>query len=60
MALGCGGGVGSDFGGTAGDLSTVLDLMLSGEKGGVGATGRGVEPLESVEVTIARSGVIRL
>ena len=43
----CGGGVGSALGGIMGEPSTKEDLLDGpGEKGGVGAGGLGVDPLE--------------
>lgn len=52
--------MGRDFGGTDGDCSVVDDLMDSGEKGGVGATGLGVDPFEPVAGPIERSGLVKL
>jgi len=45
-AFDCGGGVGKALGGMAGELSINADLVGPGENGGVGAGGRGVEPLD--------------
>lgn len=46
-ALDCGGGVGNAFGGMAGEPSVSAGFVGKlGENGGVGAGGRGVEPLE--------------
>lgn len=55
VSLDCGGGVGSAFGGIAGDPSIKAVLIWPGENGGVGASGRldetsgrGVDPLDPV------------